>query len=113
MERFLAEGRRRKLLFRRHGVLWSVAIGASVQRCIRELSKLYDRALHYHAHVVGVATPDLASGLFPFCERTLLLSDRESGEGAHSGNDTPRSKWVPLNSEDLWERALDALAIKA
>lgn len=112
IERFLAEGRNRKLLFRQHGVLWSAAIGASVQRCIRELSKLYDRALRYHAHVVGVATPDLAPGLFSFCERTLLLSDRESGEDSHSGNDTSRSKWVPLNSEDVWERALHVLAIK-
>jgi predicted mannosyl-3-phosphoglycerate phosphatase (HAD superfamily) len=112
IELFLAEGRNRKLLFRRHGVLWSVAIGASVQRCIRELSKLYDRALRYHAHVLGVATPDLAPGLFPFCERTLLLSDRESGEDSPSGIDTSRSKWVPLYSEDVWERALDALVIK-
>jgi D-glycerate 3-kinase len=112
IDRFLSEGRQRQLLFRQHGVLWSIAIGASVQRCVRELSKLYDRALRSHAHVVGVATPDLAPGLFPFCERTLLLSDSESEEDPHPGSDTSRLRRVPLHSEDLWKRVLEALAIK-
>jgi predicted mannosyl-3-phosphoglycerate phosphatase (HAD superfamily) len=110
--RFLEAGRNRKLQFRQHGVLWSVAISASVQRCIRELSKLYDRALRYHALVVGIATTDLAPGLFPFCERTLLLSDRQSEGDSHSGDDTPRSRQVPLHSDDLWERVFDALTLK-
>jgi D-glycerate 3-kinase len=112
IERFLAEGRQRKLLFRQHGVLWSIAIHASVQRCMRSLSKLYDRALRYHAHVVGVASHDLAPGLFPFCERTLLLSDREAEEDIHFGTNTPRLQRVPLHSEDTWERVLEALALK-
>jgi len=80
--RFLTEGRNRDLQFRQHGVLWSAAIGPSVQRCIRELAKLYDRALRYHAHTLGIATPDLAAGLFPFCERTILLIDRKSDEAS-------------------------------
>ncbi len=112
MELFLAEGRRRKLLFRQHGVLWSVAIGASVQHCIRELSKLYDRALRSHAHVVAVATEDLAAGLFPFCERTILLSDREPQEQAPPGTYTAGSRRVPLHSKDLWERVLESLNTK-
>jgi len=41
------------------GMFWSAAIGASTERCIRYLSKLYDRALRQHAHVVGIATEDL------------------------------------------------------
>src|SRR5258708_1888306 len=39
MARFRAEGQNRRLQFRQHGVLWSTAIGANVQRCIRELAK--------------------------------------------------------------------------
>ncbi len=35
--RFLTEGRNRDLQFRQHGVLWSAAIGPSVQRCISPL----------------------------------------------------------------------------
>jgi predicted mannosyl-3-phosphoglycerate phosphatase (HAD superfamily) len=110
--RFLAEGRRRKLLFRQQGVLWSVAIGASVQRSIRELSSLYDRALRYHAHVVGLATPELSPGLFPYCERTLLLSDRDSNQLPHSETNSNRLRCVPLHSEDLWDRVLDGLTLR-
>jgi predicted mannosyl-3-phosphoglycerate phosphatase (HAD superfamily) len=93
---FLAEGCRRKLLFRQHGVLWSAAIGASLQRCIRELSKLYDRALRYHPYIIGLAAPDLAPGLFPFCERTVLLD-----------NNSDKDQQSPAN--DLWESVLTAL----
>ena len=113
IERFLAEGRRRKLLFRPQGVLWSVAVGASVQRCIRELSRLYDRALRYHAHVVGIATPELAPGLFPFCERTLLLSERDPAEHPHPEVSGIRTQQLPLHSEDLWARVLDVLALRS
>jgi len=50
VERFLTLGRERNLEFRRQGVLWSAAICPSVQRCIRELTRLYDRALLLRAH---------------------------------------------------------------
>jgi hypothetical protein len=109
---FLAEGRSRNLQFRQHGVLWSVAIGASVQRCIRELAKLFDRALRYHAHTLGIATPELAAGLFPFCERTILLTDRKAGEASLEQPDTPHSHHLPLHSPDLWEMLLSVVAAK-
>jgi predicted mannosyl-3-phosphoglycerate phosphatase (HAD superfamily) len=112
VERFLAEGRNRNLQFRQHGVLWSAAIGASVQRCIRELAKLYDRALRYHAHTLGIATPDLAAGLFPFCERTILLTDHQSEEAPLDQPDAPRVRRVPLHAPDVWERLLAAIASK-
>ena len=110
--KFLAEGRNRNLLFRQHGVLWSAAIGASVQRCIRELAKLFDRALRYHAHILGIATPDLAAGLFPFCERTILLTDRKAGEASFEQPDAPHAQHFPLRSPDMWERLLSAVAAK-
>ena len=110
--KFLAEGRTRNLQFRQHGVLWSASIGASVQRCIRELAKLFDRALRYHAHTLGIATPDLAAGLFPFCERTILLSDGKAGEASLEQPDTPHSHHLPLRSPDLWEMLLSAVATK-
>jgi predicted mannosyl-3-phosphoglycerate phosphatase (HAD superfamily) len=110
--RFLAEGRNRDLQFRQHGVLWSAAIGPSVQRCIRELAKLYDRALRYHAHTLGIATPDLAAGLFPFCERTILLIDRKSGEASQDQPDTPQARRLPLHEPEVWERLLAAIATR-
>jgi predicted mannosyl-3-phosphoglycerate phosphatase (HAD superfamily) len=111
--RFLTEGRNRNLQFRQHSVLWSTAIGASVQRCIRELTKLYDRALRYHAHTLGIATPDLAAGLFPFCERTILLTDRNSEEASQDRPDTPHARRLPLHAPDVWERLLAAIAPKS
>jgi len=110
--RFLSEGRDRKLLFRQQGVLWSAAIGPSVQRCIRELAKLYDRTLRYRAHTLGIATPDLAAGLFPFCERTILLSDRNSEESSPDQPVTRHSRRVPLHAPDVWEQLLAAITSK-
>jgi D-glycerate 3-kinase len=112
IERFLSEGGNRNLQFRQHGVLWSAAIGPSVQRCLREIAKLYDRALRYHAHIVGIATPDLAAGLFPFCERTILLTDRKSEEPSQNQPATPHAPRLPLHVPDVWERLLAAIPTK-
>ena len=112
IEKFLAEGRSRKLQFRQRGVLWSIAIGASVQRCIRELSKLYDRALRYHAHTVGIATADQAPALFPFCERTILLTDRKSEDVADEQPDTRLARHALLHAPDTWENVLQAVTAR-
>lgn len=111
--KFLASGRDRNLQFRQHGVLWSAAVGSSVQRCIRGLARLYDRALRHHAHTLGVATPDLAPALFPFCERNILLADRESDDRSPDQSKGPQVRRIPLHSEDLWERLLVAVAAKS
>jgi predicted mannosyl-3-phosphoglycerate phosphatase (HAD superfamily) len=113
VEKFLNEGRNRNLAFRRHGALWSVAVGASVQHSIRELAKLYDRALRYHAQSVGIATPELAAGLFPFCERTILLADRNSEAAPPDQPDRPHARRLPLHAPDLWERLVPAIAMKS
>jgi predicted mannosyl-3-phosphoglycerate phosphatase (HAD superfamily) len=76
--RFVAEAKLRKLALRQYGVLWSLAVGASLQKCIRDLTKLYDRALRYHAVVLGVATAAEAPELFACCERNILLANREA-----------------------------------
>lgn len=107
--RFVAEGSRRNLQLRQHGVLWSIAIGASVQRCIRELSKLYDRALRSHAHSVGIATPVQSHDLFPFCERTILLTNGGSPDGPLDRSDVPRARSLVLDSPDVWERVMEAV----
>ncbi|HKV62136.1 MAG TPA: hypothetical protein VJO16_09495 [Candidatus Acidoferrum sp.] len=112
VEKFVAEGRNRNLQFRQRGVLWSAAIGASVQRCIRELAKLYDRALRYHAHTLGIATPELAPTLFPFCERTILLTDRKGEEDSPQHPDMPRARHLALHAPDLWDQLLAAISSK-
>jgi predicted mannosyl-3-phosphoglycerate phosphatase (HAD superfamily) len=112
IERFLAEGRHRKLELRQHGILWSAAVGSSIQRCIRDLAKLYDRALRYHAHTLGVATADLAPELFPFCDRTVLLTDRKSEQSLPNALDAPHQLRIPLHDPDVWEHVLDAISTK-
>jgi len=112
IERFLAEGRLRKLAFRQHGVLWSAAIGPSIQRCIRDLAKLYDRALRYHAHVLGIATSELAPALFPFCDRTILLTDRNSQQALDQPLETVRQPRISLHSPDVWENLLEVISTK-
>ena len=107
IQRFVAEAQARKLQLRQQGVLWSLAIGASVQRCISDLSKLYQRALHYHPHVVGIATPGVAQDLFPHCERTILLTDRKSHHASIG-----HTKVFPLHAPDTWELLLEAVATK-
>jgi len=77
-----------------------------------ESEKLYDRALRYHAHTLGIATPDLAAGLFPFCERTILLADRKPEEASQDQPDEPRARRLVLHAPDVWERLLAAVATK-
>jgi predicted mannosyl-3-phosphoglycerate phosphatase (HAD superfamily) len=113
VQRFLTEGRRRQLQLRQHGVLWSIAVGASLDRSIRELSRLYDRALRHHAHPVAVATPLEAPDLFPFCERTIFLSERSSESDSESQPESPRARRLPLSAPDIWERVLAAVAAKS
>ena len=116
VERLLADGRKRRMEFRRHGVLWSAAIGASMQRCIGALTKLYDRALRYHAHSVAIATVDLAPSLFPFCDRSILLADRNLGDNASEpATDGPlrgRAHKISLLSPEVWEQVLESVVSK-
>lgn len=110
-ERFVAEGGKRKMEFRQRGVLWSTAIGASVQRCVAGLTKLYDRALRYHAHSIALATSDLASSLFPCCDRSILLAEPETGESA-SIRPHSRIRGISLRSSSVWDQVLESVVAK-
>ena len=112
VQQFLAEGSNRKLQLRQHGIFWSAAIGASTQRCIRDLSKLYDRALRQHAHTVGIATEDLGPGLFPYCERTILLANRAQDSDSADRAPHPRARRLELRAPDIWEQVLEAISIR-
>lgn len=120
IQRFVAEARLRKLALRQHGVLWSLAVGASVQKCIRDLTKLYDRALRYHAIVLGVATADEAPELFPYCERNILLGNRrpaladDAGEAATKDPNLGKySLTIPLSAPETWEQLLETVGSRS
>jgi predicted mannosyl-3-phosphoglycerate phosphatase (HAD superfamily) len=113
IENFQAAGRERNIQLRRRGVLWSVAIGASVRRCVGELSKLYDRALRSHARSVGVATPGQELDLFAACDRSILLSNKDHNSldaiYAEAGVEKKRVMELPLRAADTWDQLLAIL----
>ena len=106
IDRFLADGRQQGIDLRAQEALWSAAMGASIPRSIAALSKLYDRALRYHAPSVAVATEDFAPGLFPFCDRSILLADRTS---ATVSDRRASAREIRLFSPDVWEQVLETV----
>jgi mannosyl-3-phosphoglycerate phosphatase len=109
---FLQEARRRKLQLRPQGVLWSLAVGASVPRCVRELTKLFDRALHTHATSIGLAPQEQADELFPACDRSLLLMTQSREEALVLPPGNPRTKQVHLHAPDAWEEVLSQITAR-
>jgi len=107
--KFQNEAAARNLALRQDGVLWSLAIKADLRRCIQEITGLYDRALRYHAHVLGIATAKYAESLFACCERTILLTDRHSAKSPAASSEIAR---FALHDPDTWENILGTLGSK-
>lgn len=133
-QRFLTEGRKQRMEFRQHRMLWSAAIGASFERCVGTLTRLYDRALRYHAHSMAIATADFAPSLFPFCDRSILLTGHaheddasESLQNGEKDNGVAQRiqrfrdvngrlrrpiREIPLQGPEVWEQVLDSIVRK-
>jgi predicted mannosyl-3-phosphoglycerate phosphatase (HAD superfamily) len=96
---------------RERGSLWSLAVGASAPHCIRELAKLYDRALHAHARTVGLATSEDSQEFFSACDRAVLLTKNEGSEN-EVGAAIRRKKVMelPLRASDTWDNLLEFLS---
>jgi mannosyl-3-phosphoglycerate phosphatase len=116
VEHFQATGRSRNIQLRQRGVLWSLAIGASVRRCVGELSKLYDRALRSHARTIGIATPGQEEALFAVCDRAILLRDKTDHPLDESSIPTSKQSHrvmeLPLRADDTWDQVLASLSAK-
>jgi mannosyl-3-phosphoglycerate phosphatase len=111
IERFVAEGRSRNLQLRQHGVLWSLAAGASLNLCIRALSKLYERALRSHPAILGIATQEESQELFAACDRAILL-----GHPASDASGSPRpskGREIPFPAPDTWDLVLAGLTARS
>jgi predicted mannosyl-3-phosphoglycerate phosphatase (HAD superfamily) len=102
IQRFQREAAERKTQVRPRGALWSLAVGANLAGCMRDLSHLYQRSFRANPHSIGIATPDEAADIFPACDRCLLLAGRESG-AAETGK---KCKSLSLFSPDTWPQAL-------
>jgi predicted mannosyl-3-phosphoglycerate phosphatase (HAD superfamily) len=116
VEHFQSAGRTRNVQLRQRGVLWSLAIGASVRRCVGELSKLYDRALRSHARTIGIATPGREESLFAVCDRAILLTDEVAHPSDESSIRTTKQSHrvmeLPLRADDTWDQVLASLSAK-
>jgi mannosyl-3-phosphoglycerate phosphatase len=114
IQRFIAASQARNVQLRQRNVLWSLAIGASVRRCVGELSTLYDRALRSHAKTVGIATQGQEAALFSACDRTILLTDKSADEPVaapvETNNRGHRVIELPLRADDTWDQVLDNLS---
>jgi predicted mannosyl-3-phosphoglycerate phosphatase (HAD superfamily) len=116
IQRFVQAGREKKYELRQHGVMWSLAIGASLKRCIQSLSKLYDRALRYHPTMLGIATPEERKELFAACDRSILLTDgknEEASEVTLEGTRAARTKRYSLHDPEVWQLILEQITPEA
>lgn len=116
IDRFRAAAEQKKIQLRQRGVLWSLAVGASVRRCVGELSKLYDRALHSHARTLAVATVGQEGALFAACDRAILLVDRLKPSVDQHSNRVPtqprRVMELPLKSPAVWDQIIAAVTAR-
>jgi predicted mannosyl-3-phosphoglycerate phosphatase (HAD superfamily) len=113
IQRFVQAGREKKYELRQHGVMWSLAIGASLKRCIQSLSKLYDRALRYHPTIMGIAKSEEGMELFAACDRSILLTDGKDEEASGAFPDAghgARSKRYSLHDPEVWQLILEQVA---
>jgi mannosyl-3-phosphoglycerate phosphatase len=109
IQRFLRQAAHLKFLVRPRGSLWSLAVDASLTSCIRELRKLYDRAFHRPAFLVGMATAPQHKQLFPSCDRSVLFTDGPSTVTVGKPDSRQSPKSLPLFQRDSWEEALEAI----
>jgi len=109
IQRFQRTALHLKLSVRPHGSLWSLAVNSSLAACVRELRKLFDRAFHTHAFSIALATTLEGPGLFPACDRAILLTHGGSGMAPPSASGRPAPKSLPLFHSETWSSALEAI----
>jgi predicted mannosyl-3-phosphoglycerate phosphatase (HAD superfamily) len=112
IQSFLARAKQKKISVRPLGALWSVAVGRSVGACVRELSKLYDRAMKARSFSIALATADEAADLFPACHRSILLTDRSHPAEILSATPGPPPRSFSLFSPATWDSVLEAVRLR-
>jgi predicted mannosyl-3-phosphoglycerate phosphatase (HAD superfamily) len=113
IQRFVQAGREKKYELRQHGVMWSLAIGASLKRCIQSLSKLYDRALRYHPTNMGIAKSEESTELFAACDRSIVLTDgknEEASDALPQASHGARTRRYSLHDAEVWQLILEQIA---
>ena len=109
IDRFRQEATRMKASVRPRDSLWSLAVDANVATCVRELRKLYDRALHKTAFAVGIATTADDAELFAACDRAIFLTDTPESKATPKTKSGPTAKSVALFRGDPWSQTLEMI----
>jgi predicted mannosyl-3-phosphoglycerate phosphatase (HAD superfamily) len=112
IQRFAALARKKNYQLRQRGVLWSLAAGASLKRCIQILAKLYDRALRYHPAIVGIAASLDAPELFAACDRRILLTSAREEAALETEHEDAPTRQFALRDPQLWEQILESITSK-
>jgi len=109
VQQFLNQASQKKLSVRRLGPLWSIAVGRSIGASVRELAKLYDRAIKARSFAIALATSEEAADLFPACHRSILLAAGSHSPASVPAVSGPVPKSLPLFSPDTWDSVLEAI----
>jgi len=105
---FQSLAQQRKLSLREHGVFWSIAVGADLRRCIREVGDLYDRSVHAHLNRFAIATSSESVDIFQACDRGVRLAS--SAKSIAPGPESPgRFSELPITTPNLWETMLTVI----
>jgi predicted mannosyl-3-phosphoglycerate phosphatase (HAD superfamily) len=116
VKHFVAASTERHCQLRQRGALWSLAVGASLKQCVRELSKLYARALRSQPKIIGISREDGDLELLAACDRGFVLVDgaqREDDSESQRERLPARFRQVELGSPDIWERIIEAVSVKS
>ena len=105
VKRFAQAGAQKKAQVRPRGALWSLAVGANLGTCVRDLSQLYQRSMRGNPLRIGIATADEGAEIFPACDRCLWLAERD----AETPTAATKCKSLPLFSPSTWTMALEAV----
>jgi predicted mannosyl-3-phosphoglycerate phosphatase (HAD superfamily) len=108
IQKFREEAAKRNLNLHANGAMWSLAVGANLRVCLRDLSKLYDRAMRTQAFKIALGTEEDAAELFSLCNRALMLSQRKDTDTEPTPQTATR-KAIPLFTPETWDVALEAI----
>jgi mannosyl-3-phosphoglycerate phosphatase len=108
--RFQNAATEKKIALRQHDVIWSAAVGANLAQCVRDLVKLYERALRSHPSIIGIAGTAEAAALLPCCDRGIVLARHAEMETAAQKH--TKARILGMFDETVWEQILESVTTR-
>lgn len=108
--RFTSLAQQKNYSLREQGVFWSLAVGADIKQCIREIGDLYDRSMRAHAVRFAIG-PVGDSTFFSACDRGIRLALSSKNESVATENSS-RFIEVPITAVELWDTVLASLTAR-